>query len=138
MTKKNLRILSNPHAYFQTMTKTHVQFQTNRHKTVGGVAHTRTYYFKGGGGRKDGHKKGRSEGRNAENYVPPPFFEKARDNSFSLLYISLTRLWRYKSISNTKCVSALFITLLYSKRISNDQKLAQSEPQPSPLNLNGK
>ena len=29
------------HAYLQIMTKTSVKFQKNRHKTVGGVAHTR-------------------------------------------------------------------------------------------------
>ena len=33
----NLRIISKPHAYLQTMTKTPVKFQ---YKTVGGVAHT--------------------------------------------------------------------------------------------------
>ena len=38
--KKNLRIISKPHAYLQIMTKTSVKFQKNRHKTVG-VAHTR-------------------------------------------------------------------------------------------------
>ena len=36
--KINLRILSKPHAYLQTMTKTPVKFQKNRYKTVGGVA----------------------------------------------------------------------------------------------------
>ena len=41
MTKNNLRIISKPHAYLQIMTKTSVKFQKNRHKTVGGVAHTR-------------------------------------------------------------------------------------------------
>ena len=39
--KNNLRIISKPHAYFQTMFKSLVKFQRNRHKTVGGVAHTR-------------------------------------------------------------------------------------------------
>ena len=39
--KNNLRIISKPHAYLQTMFKSLVQFQKNRHKTVGGVAHTR-------------------------------------------------------------------------------------------------
>ena len=34
-----------------------------------------TYYIRGTEGRKDG----RTEGRNAENYVPPLFFEKAGD-----------------------------------------------------------
>ena len=41
VTKNNLRIISKLHAYLQTMTKTSVKFQMNRHKTVGGVAHTR-------------------------------------------------------------------------------------------------
>ena len=36
-----------------------------------------TYYIRGTEGRKDG----RTEGRNAENYVPPLFFEKAGDNN---------------------------------------------------------
>ena len=39
--KKNLRIISKSHAYFQTMTKTPVKFQKNVCKTVGGVAPTR-------------------------------------------------------------------------------------------------
>ena len=41
VTKKNLRTISKPHAYLQTMTKTSVKFRKNRHKTVGGFAHTR-------------------------------------------------------------------------------------------------
>ena len=39
--KNNLRIITKPHAYLQTMSKTPVKFQKNRHTTVGGVAHTR-------------------------------------------------------------------------------------------------
>ena len=39
-----LRIISKPHAYFQTMTKTPVKFSKNQYKTVGGVAPTR-YLF---------------------------------------------------------------------------------------------
>ena len=39
--KNNLRIISKPHAYLQTMTKTPVKFRKNRYKTVGGVAPTR-------------------------------------------------------------------------------------------------
>ena len=39
--KNNLRIISKPPAYLQTMTKTSVKFRKNRHKTEGGVAHTR-------------------------------------------------------------------------------------------------
>ena len=38
--KNNLRIISKPHAYLQTMFKSRVKFQRNRHKTVGGVAQT--------------------------------------------------------------------------------------------------
>ena len=41
MTKINLRIISKPHAYLQSMVTTSVKFQENRNKTVGGVAHTR-------------------------------------------------------------------------------------------------
>ena len=41
VTKNNLRTISKPHAYLQTMKKTSVKFQKNQHKTVGGVAHTR-------------------------------------------------------------------------------------------------
>ena len=40
VTKINLRIISKPHAHLQTMTKTPVKFQKDRHKTVGGVVHT--------------------------------------------------------------------------------------------------
>ena len=36
--KYNLWITSKPHAYLQTMPKTPVKFQSNRYKTVGGVA----------------------------------------------------------------------------------------------------
>ena len=39
--KNNLRIISKPHAYLQTMYNTPVKFQKNQYKTVGGVAHTR-------------------------------------------------------------------------------------------------
>ena len=39
--KNNMRIISKPHAYLQTMFKPLVKFQRNGHKTVGGVAHTR-------------------------------------------------------------------------------------------------
>ena len=41
VTKINLRIISKPHAYLQSMVTTSVKFQENRNKTVGGVAHTR-------------------------------------------------------------------------------------------------
>ena len=34
-------VISKPHAYLQSMFKSLVKFQMNRHKTVGGVAHTR-------------------------------------------------------------------------------------------------
>ena len=39
--KNNLRIISKPHAYLQTMSKTPVKFQKNQYRTVGGDAHTR-------------------------------------------------------------------------------------------------
>ena len=39
--KNNLSIIPKPHAYFQTMTKTPVQFQKNWYKTKGGVAPSR-------------------------------------------------------------------------------------------------
>ena len=39
--KNKLSDISKPHAYLQTMTKIPVRFQKNRHKTVGGVEHTR-------------------------------------------------------------------------------------------------
>ena len=51
--KNNLRIISKPHAYLQTMTKTPVKFQRNRHKTVGRVAHKVPTTL---GGQKDRHK----------------------------------------------------------------------------------
>ena len=41
MIKNDLRIISKPHAYVQTMSKTPVKFQKNRYKTVGGDVHTR-------------------------------------------------------------------------------------------------
>ena len=39
--KNNLSIISKAHAYLQTTFKSLEKFQRNRHKTVGGVAHTR-------------------------------------------------------------------------------------------------
>ena len=39
--KNGLRIITKPHAYLQTIFKSFVKFQRNRHKTVGGVAHTK-------------------------------------------------------------------------------------------------
>ena len=41
VTKNNLRIISKPHAYLQTINKTLLKFQKNQYKTVGGVASTR-------------------------------------------------------------------------------------------------
>ena len=41
MIKNNLRIISKPHAYLLTMSKTPVKFQKNQYKTVGADAHTR-------------------------------------------------------------------------------------------------
>ena len=41
VSNNNLRIISKPHANFQTMTKTPVKCLNNRYKTVGGVAPTR-------------------------------------------------------------------------------------------------
>ena len=42
--KNNLRIISKPHAYLQTMYKTPVKFQKNQYKTVGGDADAHTRY----------------------------------------------------------------------------------------------
>ena len=39
--KNNQGIISKPHAYLQTMTKTPVKFQKKQYKTIGGVGHTR-------------------------------------------------------------------------------------------------
>ena len=39
--KNDLKIISKPHAYSYTMTKTYAQFQNDRYKTVRGVALTR-------------------------------------------------------------------------------------------------
>ena len=44
MLKNNLRNISKPHAYLQTMYKTPVKFQKNRYKTVGGVAQQGAHY----------------------------------------------------------------------------------------------
>ena len=41
VTKNNLRLISKPYAYLETMTKTPVKFPKNWYKTVGGVAPTR-------------------------------------------------------------------------------------------------
>ena len=42
--KNNLRIISKPHAYLQTMSKTPVKFQKNQYKTVGADATQGTHY----------------------------------------------------------------------------------------------
>ena len=39
--KIDLTIISEPHAYLQSMIKTFVKFQKNRNETVGEVAHTK-------------------------------------------------------------------------------------------------
>ena len=39
--KNNLKVISKPHAYLQTMTKASAKFQMNQLKAVGGDAHTR-------------------------------------------------------------------------------------------------
>ena len=72
VTKNNLRIISKLHAYLQTMTKTSVKFRKNRHKTVGGVAHTR-YIVLWGDGRTDGRTEGRTESR---KLCPSAFLRK--------------------------------------------------------------
>ena len=41
VTKKDLTIISKPHAHPCTMKKTHAKFQNNQYKTVRGVALTR-------------------------------------------------------------------------------------------------
>ena len=46
----------------------------------------------------EGRKDRRTEGRNAENYVPPVFFEKAGDNNNNSVlsyvgFISLFKIW---------------------------------------------
>ena len=73
------------------MSKTSVKFQKNRHKTVGGVAHTRYIVLKGGG----------EDGRKAKNYVPPLFFEKAEGNKIYPLYI------RWQLDKGNWCVSEI-------------------------------
>ena len=69
LTKIKLRIISKPHAYLQTMTKTPIKFQKDRHKTVGGVAHTRYLLLEG------------AEPQKAEYCAPSFFFEKSGDNN---------------------------------------------------------
>ena len=41
----NLRIISKPHAYLQSMVTTSVKFQENRNKTVGGLRTQGTHYL---------------------------------------------------------------------------------------------
>ena len=69
MIKNNFRILKKPHANLQTIAKAPVKFQKDWPKTVGGVEGTR-YLL----------KIRHHALRNAENSVPPLFFEKAGDN----------------------------------------------------------
>ena len=71
MIKNNFRILKKPHANLQTIAKAPVKFQKDWPKTVGGVEGTR-YLLK-----IRNHAPRTTE---AENNVPPLFFEKAADN----------------------------------------------------------
>ena len=66
--KNNLRIISKPHAYLQTMRKTPVKFQKNRYRTVGGVAPTRYPLLKGDR-RTDGRTEGRKDGEAKTKYL---------------------------------------------------------------------
>ena len=54
--KKGLRIISKPHSYLQTMTKTSVKFGKNQHKLQEKL-HTQGTYYIMGGGRTDGMPK---------------------------------------------------------------------------------
>ena len=76
-TNINLRIISQLHARLQTMTKAPVKFQKDRHKTVGGAAHTRYLLLEG---------NRITELRKAEYYSPSLFFEKAGDNKSAVLW----------------------------------------------------
>ena len=58
----------------------------------------------------DGRTDGRTEGRNAENYVPPLFFEKAGDKNFmshnmTLLYPNLCYIIMRCVIKGLHCMS---------------------------------
>ena len=69
--KKYFRILKKLHAYLQAILKTHVKFQKDRTKTLGGVKGTRSLL------KIRNHAPRTTESRNG---VPPLFFEKAGDN----------------------------------------------------------
>ena len=74
--KKNLRIISKPDAYHLTVTKTHVKFRKDRHKTVGDVEHTRYLLLKREGAEvwKYTEVYERTEKRKAELHIPSFFF----------------------------------------------------------------
>ena len=75
----NLRIISKPHAYLQTITKTPVKFQKNRYRTVGGAAPTGGWKDR----RMDGWKEIRTERWIGKNKVTPLFFEKAGNSKLA-------------------------------------------------------
>ena len=80
--KNYFRILKKPHANLQTILKTHVKFQKDRTKTVGGVKGTK-YLLKtwNHAPRTTRHapRATHHAPRKTENSVPPLFFEKAGD-----------------------------------------------------------
>ena len=75
----NLRIISKPHAYLQTITETPVKFQKNRYRTVGGAAPTGGWKDR----RMDGWKEIRTERWIGKNKVTPLFFEKAGNSKLA-------------------------------------------------------
>ena len=87
------------------MTKTSVKFRKNRHKTVGGVARQGTYYIR--------RTEGRTEGRNAENYVPPLFFEKAGDNEGARV---LTKLYIVYCEADLRLCFRIYKKPIFSQR----------------------
>ena len=85
VTNKNLRCTPNAYAHLQTLIKTHVKFQKNRHNTEG-VVYRKYLLLKGrGGGSTDVRKYFSASVRNAEYYAPTLNFEKAADNHFYIL-----------------------------------------------------
>ena len=92
MIKNNFRILKKQYAYLQTILKTHVKFQKDWPKTVGGVADTRMVV--GADGRTDGRTDGQTDRQTDGRTDGHSKFRRARATfwwrGIKTLYIDVT------------------------------------------------
>ena len=123
MLKKVIRIISKPHAHLQTMTKTPVKFQKDRHETVGGVPRMfKVPTVRGGGG---------AEARNHRTMerrilCPLAFLRKGKGQQHSYTNF-IIHFKTYRKLTNFKklkipiysdvlrsCYGIMYVILFYS------------------------